>query len=516
MNFQRKKNFYTRKPNIAKLQEKAYSAKTVFLTGGGSGGHVVPVIGIIRKLQRVTNDSLDLVFIGRKQGIERSLLESFVDVYKVLPAGKWRRYKWWHFFSPRNFRDMLHIISACFKAFAYLYPYRKRKGVCHATMFSTGGYVALPPSLMASLLGIPVLIHEQTSRVGLANRMSALLAKKVFLSFRSSKKFFPEKKCEWIGYPLSASIIHRRSTNIYSSKGDIWREENLLDKIPKNKKLLLVTGGGNGSKFINSLIVSNLKSLERNFFILHQTGREHLSEHLRHTSDCYLPVGFVFPQIFGELLYQANIVISRAGAGAVCECIYLNKKALFIPLEIAQRNEQYYNAKEASRVIDCLILREKEVVHKPLIDMLKPLFQPDKRTHEKPHYKDRPNQPASQNKRFLRQDRGMYYQNKDKNRLLLYQNQFKQASELITQNILGEIGISSERRYTNTKFDKNGGGYQHASSNHQRNKRNAPKKYIKRPPGSRGSSSYNNNNTSHTDTVKRNFTSRPKRKTEVL
>ncbi|BBM89019.1 UDP-N-acetylglucosamine--N-acetylmuramyl-(pentapeptide) pyrophosphoryl-undecaprenol N-acetylglucosamine transferase [Spirochaetota bacterium] len=336
--------------------------KTIILSGGGSGGHVTPLLSVLKeiKFRQYKNKVIEIVYIGRKHGIERSIFEQQVDTYFGIAAGKWRRY-----FSVKNLLTLFIIFQAVIQSLKLLYPYRKS-----ALLFHTGGYVALAPSIAAFMLNIPVYIHEQTSRAGLANRISALFAHKIFISFKNSRKYFSAHKTSWIGYPISKFFYS-------SSKTQRAIEENgqsYLGRVRTKKPLLLITGGGNGSAFINELVIRNLDALTKKYFVLHQVGRAHLDKFMAYSSDSYLAVGLVSPIEWVYLLRKAAVVIARSGAGTVSECIYLNKKVLFIPLEIAQRKEQYYNALEAKQYIRCLIASEKEVRKKSLPELITQLL----------------------------------------------------------------------------------------------------------------------------------------------
>ena len=125
--------------------------------------------------------------------------------------------------------------------------------------------------------------------------------------------------------------------------------------------MLLVMGGSMGSVFLNNIVKDALPALEKNFFVFHQVGRDHLEDFHKLKSKSYFPVGFVSGEIWIDLIRKADVVISRAGAGSVSECIYLKKKVIFIPLKIARKDEQFHNALEAKKYIDCMIIKEDEL-----------------------------------------------------------------------------------------------------------------------------------------------------------
>ncbi len=339
-----------------------------FLVGGGSGGHAVPLFSLIQYLKKngvsCLNNSLDaplktnlnLIALGRKEGIERQLLEKEVNKYIEIPAAKLRR--------NLNVKTIIANIKDGFNLIkAFYLSYKKMKAIKKAgsknILFSTGGFVALPPMIVAYFLKIPVFMHEQTTRIGLANYLGHFFAKLIFLSFDDSLKYYPAKKSIVMGYPLR----------------DMFFRDGFFDVKPDNKKIvkkpslktILITGGGNGSKLINRWVKKNISNLVKKYKIIHQTGIAEFSdfqqvkETLATNRANYTPMSFFVGEEWVKNLSKADLIISRSGAGIVSECIFLNKKAIFIPLKIAQKNEQYHNARAAEREIPSLIIQEDEL-----------------------------------------------------------------------------------------------------------------------------------------------------------
>ncbi len=337
----------------------------------------MPALAIFKelRLKKQQNTSLEIIYIGRHRGIERNIFERQVDVYIPVSAEKWRRY-----FSFRNFLTGFIAVQAFFQALKCLYPYRKR-----ALFMHTGGYVGLMPALAAALLRIPVYLHEQTSRAGLANKIAAPFAKRIFISFKSSAPFFPAKKTLWTGYPISKLFYSEGKSQRMGAEAAV----EFLDKVPDKQPLLLITGGSNGSAFINAQVKADLAELCRHYFVFHQVGRAHLDQFMSLTSDSYLPVGLISPAEWAYIMRRAEIIVARAGAGTVSECIYLNKRVLFFPLAIAQRQEQLCNAREAENFLTCKIVPEKAAHTKTLSAHVRELAAlPAVSTVENADYKD--------------------------------------------------------------------------------------------------------------------------------
>lgn len=330
--------------------------KTIIFTGGGSGGHVMPALTLIESL--VKNNQYKIEYIGSHEGIEKSLVTARGISYTSITTGKLRRY-----LSFENLKDLFKVVKGIFESLFILVSYNRQ----NTLVFSTGGFVSVPVVIAAKLTGKPVYIHEQTSQVGLANKIASFFAEKVFISFDVSKNFFPKHKTFLSGYPLREECFN---SNVKSESFENIKFSEL------EKPLLFVTGGGNGSKLINDLIKSNLESLKRKYFIIHQVGKNYIDEYSKLKSNDYIPLAFINSGMI-DLYKSAEAIISRAGAGTVCELIALNKPSILIPLKIAQKNEQFHNAKEAEKKINSVVIEEKDLEGLNLTEELGKLSLPN-------------------------------------------------------------------------------------------------------------------------------------------
>tara|TARA_R110000868_G_scaffold103710_2_gene285416 strand:+ start:4908 stop:5954 length:1047 start_codon:yes stop_codon:yes gene_type:complete len=312
--------------------------KHIVFSGGGSGGHVVPALTLIKELSQ---HGISVSYIGSQNGIERKLVGEYHLPYYPIATGKLRRY-----FSLQNFIDPLKIIWGFLQALCLLLPLKRKTTL----VFSTGGFVSVPVVAAARLLGFKVFIHEQTSRVGLANRIAGKLAHKVFISFESSKQFFPRSKVVLSGYPVRSECFVPNLTHTFVSGID-------LQKI--DRPIMFITGGGNGSLLLNQAVKDELTELTTKYFVIHQVGSNFIQEYKKLESENYKPVAFIGEGMI-DLFKKADLVLSRAGAGTVCELIALGKASVFIPLKIAQFNEQWHNAMEAKDKLGSLVISEDD------------------------------------------------------------------------------------------------------------------------------------------------------------
>ena len=316
------------------------SKKTLVFTGGGSGGHVMPALTILKSVNQ--NSEYDVHYVGGISSIERELVKDYTLTYHPIHTGKLRRY-----ISKENLKDVFRIFIGLYDAFKVLWKFSRK----NTLIFSTGGFVCVPVVIAAKLQRKKVFIHEQTSRVGLANKICSIFADRVFISFEDSFKYFDEDKTFYSGYPLRQEC--------YSEEVEpVTINGRLLNS--STKPILFVTGGGNGAQLINKLIQSNFKILAERYLIVHQTGKAFFSEYDKLKHPDYIPLPFIGPEMI-QLFKLATVTVSRSGAGTVCELIAVGKKSIYVPLKIAQKNEQFFNALEAHKKLGSLIIEEKEL-----------------------------------------------------------------------------------------------------------------------------------------------------------
>ncbi|WP_412471986.1 UDP-N-acetylglucosamine--N-acetylmuramyl-(pentapeptide) pyrophosphoryl-undecaprenol N-acetylglucosamine transferase [Halobacteriovorax sp. RT-1-4] len=323
--------------------------KAVVFTGGGSGGHVVPALTLIDKLKE---DSVRIYYIGSYTGIESKLTKGKVDRYIGVSTGKLRRYLDW-----QNITDIFRLMIGLIQCFYYLAHIRLRAN----TIVSMGGFVSVPTVVAGKLLGYKIIVHEQTSRVGLANKIASLFAHRVFVSFKDSLKYFPQKIVRYSGYPVRDEF---KTTQL---KTRTFKGIELKDS---DAPIFFITGGGNGSKLLNDKIKENLGSLTKQFVVIHQVGSQYIEEYKSLESSRYFPVAFLGDEM-PDLMKAAKYIISRSGAGTVAELIAIGKPSLYIPLKIAQKNEQYHNAMEANRLLGSIVITEDEFGRCDLLEEIK-------------------------------------------------------------------------------------------------------------------------------------------------
>jgi len=196
-------------------------------------------------------------------------------------------------------------------------------------IFSKGGFVGLPVSVISKKLNIPFILHESDYSMGLSNKIAQKYAKKVLTTFSNTKTKYPEKTI-CVGSPIRNEL----------KKGDKEKVKN-KNKLDKNKKNILVIGGSQGAKFFNTFFIENAKKLCINYNIILITGKQDIINDK-------LPQNFIKEKNVNNIqdYYNlADIVITRGGANVLFELLYVNKPMLIIPLPTSNsRGDQIQNA----------------------------------------------------------------------------------------------------------------------------------------------------------------------------
>lgn len=323
--------------------------KKIVLTGGGTAGHVTPNIALIPYLKE---QGYEIHYIGSKDGIEKQLIEGLGIPYYAISTGKLRRY-----LSLKNVSDPFRVIKGAFEARSVL----KKTGP--DVVFSKGGFVAVPVVIAADMLKIPSIIHESDMTPGLANKMCIPRAKKVCCNFPETAKYLPAKKAVVTGTPIRPQLL----------SGDPEKGRALCG-FTDRKPVVLVIGGSLGSVAINNAIREGLSPLMDKYQIIHICGKGNLEPSLSHVNG-YVQFEYVDKEL-PDLFAAADMMVSRAGANAICEIAALAKPNLLIPLSAeASRGDQLLNAASYEKQGFSMVLQEKEVTTKTLLSCLDELYK---------------------------------------------------------------------------------------------------------------------------------------------
>jgi len=322
--------------------------KHIVLTGGGTAGHVTPNIAMIPRLQEL---GYTISYIGSYDGIERKLIEDFQIPYYGIASGKLRRY-----FDPKNFSDPIKVLKGYFQARKLL------KKLKPDIVFSKGGFVTVPVVMAAKHRSIPAIIHESDMTPGLANRLCLPSAKKVCCNFPETVSLLPADKAVLTGTPIRQELL--------SGNPNAARE---FTGLKADKPVILIVGGSLGSVVVNDAIRKILPTLLKDFQIIHLCGKDKLDESLLNTTG-YVQYEYIKEEL-ADLFALSDLVISRAGANAICEINALEKPNLLIPLSAkASRGDQILNARSFEQLGYSKVIEEDQLSDDLLIETINSLY----------------------------------------------------------------------------------------------------------------------------------------------
>ena len=322
--------------------------KKIVLTGGGTAGHVTPNLALLPSLKAA---GYEITYMGSYDGIEKKLIGDFDIPYVGISTGKFRRY-----FDPKNFTDPFRVIKGFSEAKKFLKQYRPD------VVFSKGGFVSVPVVRAAAVLGIPCVIHESDMTPGLANKLCIPVAKKVCCNFPETLKLLPENKAVLTGSPIRAEL----------SQGNKLAGLNMCG-FSANKPVIMVIGGSLGAANVNKAVREALPKLLKDFQVVHLCGKDKVDNLLLNTPG-YKQFEYIKAEL-KDLFAMADIVISRAGANAICELLALKKPNILIPLPAASsRGDQLLNAKSFEAQGFSIVINEDDLTTDLLVDRVFELY----------------------------------------------------------------------------------------------------------------------------------------------
>lgn len=322
--------------------------KRILLTGGGTAGHVTPNIALLPKLREL---GYEISYMGSYTGIEKQLIEECGVTYYGISSGKLRRY-----FDPKNFSDPFKVLKGCHEASKLL------KKLKPDVIFSKGGFVAVPVVLAARRRHIPVIIHESDLTPGLANKLCIPSARKVCCNFPETMEYLPKEKAVLSGCPIRQELL----------TGDAGKARSFTG-LTADKPVILVMGGSLGAAHVNDAVRSILPELLKEFQVIHLCGKGKLDESLQGL-DGYVQYEYIKAEL-KDLFALSDIVISRAGANAICELLALRKPTLLIPLGAeASRGDQILNARSFEKQGFSMVLEEAQITDEVLLQKVHELY----------------------------------------------------------------------------------------------------------------------------------------------
>ncbi len=331
------------------------------------GGHLSPALAFLQQI----SPKDEIIFIGKKYTFEgdKSLSLEYTTMQQErirffsLTTGRLQRR-----FTRHTFSSASKFPYGYLQALSILMRYRP------SVVVGFGGYLSVPVCLAARSLRIPVVIHEQTTKAGMANKLISRFAEKICLSWDSSFKYFPKKRSILTGNLIRNEIINMFDTVYKSQKKHI------------GKKVIYVTGGSSGSHAINLIIENSLEELLKKYIVIHQTGNnqqfkdferltEIKSKFSKDLAKNYELYEFIKPEKIADVYIRSDLIIGRCGGNTMTELLLLNKPCLLIPLENGQHGEQLENAIYLKNVGLAQILLQDEATKDVFVSLIEKIME---------------------------------------------------------------------------------------------------------------------------------------------
>ncbi len=317
--------------------------RRILLVGGGTGGHIYPLIAVARALKAQASD-VDVLMMGDGPILKRAATEAGIRFTSII-APKLRRYS-----SAGNFFDIFKIPIALIQSLWHLLIYMPD------AVFAKGGYTCAFPVLVARLYLIPVYLHESDSVPGLANRLLAKRSKLVFTAFASADESFTQlgRPTMLVGNPFRQELccVDRTAAHVAL-------------KLDPSKKTILIIGGSLGAVQLNELVLNSLVQLvQKGFQIIHQTGdknftdvKKAVEQYMAEGKDTYATLiaaqyrvyPFLDQDQLATVYGAADVAVTRGSANLLTELSSLGKPMIIVPLSGSANDHQVANAADLGR-----------------------------------------------------------------------------------------------------------------------------------------------------------------------
>lgn len=319
--------------------------------GGGSGGHVTPVVAVLSELHRLSDEPFSVRFVCDKafEAQARQIMAQAplpVDI-SVIQAGKLRRYhhfRWYNYLEHpsiivKNLIDGTKILTGIIQSLWLMW--RERPDV----VFAKGGYVCLPVGWAARLLRIPLVIHDSDARPGLTNRLLARFSDRIATGYPLENYTYDAYRSRYVGVPVRSDYQPVSADDMRSARERLG--------LPLDRPLILSFGGGLGSKVINDAVISAAENTAAYFVVI--AGKKHHQSAIDATAgaDNIRVYDFVTTEM-PDLLRAADIVVTRASATSLQELAALKKPIIAVParqLGDQARNAAVYHQAQAAIVL---------------------------------------------------------------------------------------------------------------------------------------------------------------------
>ena len=336
----------------------------ILFTGGGSGGHIYPIVAVARALRKKYGDSVKLSYLGPKDNFCKVVLAKEHIKVRTIMAGKMRRYA-----NPaaivQNVIDLLIKIPLGFLQSLFLLLFINPDAV-----FSKGGYGSFPVALAAWILRIPIFLQESDVVAGMAVKKTVRYASVIFTSFPETEGFLNRRTVP-LGNPVRAQIMDGSKEEAAKALG-----------LKGGRPLILIVGGSQGAQRINDKILDALAELLQSYEIIHIAGPRNIDQVSKESKimakpealEYYHPLGFAGEKVMADVYAAADLIVSRAGSGSIFEIAAMKKPGILIPLPEAAQNHQVKNAYAYARTGAALVMEEGNFTRHLFLEKINDLF----------------------------------------------------------------------------------------------------------------------------------------------
>ena len=337
----------------------------ILFTGGGTAGHIFPIIAIVRELRKMGSNA-EFFYAGPKDDFGEIIFSQEGIKIKWILAGKIRRYFNWKSVLQNLVDVLFKMPLGLLQSFFYVFT------SAPDLIFSKGGYGSVATVLAGQILQVPIILHESDVAPGLANRFVGRFADKIFVAFPVAQtEYFSEEKMIAVGNPMRVELLN----------GDAEKAKEYFD-LTGEKPIILVLGGSQGAQAVNDLILAILPQLLSDFEIIHQTGSKNeaqvkaeakvvIKEDLARR---YHLVGFLKEIELRDAFKACDLAVSRAGSGSIFEISACQKPSIIIPLSTSAQDHQLKNAYAYAQTKAAVVMEEANLTPRFFLEKIKSLF----------------------------------------------------------------------------------------------------------------------------------------------
>jgi len=342
--------------------------KKIVFTGGGTGGHIFPIIAVAEEMRK-RDLNLDLSYIGPSDFTSETFLTKAKIKTHYISSGKIRRYFSVGSFFANLIDVLINVPFGIFQAFLIMFF------IAPDVVFSKGGFGSVPVIIAAWVLRIPIFMHESDMTPGLANKLGSIFSEKVFVSFPIPEmEYFKKEKMIETGNPVRKIL----------AEGNRESAQKIFN-LTYEKPVILILGGSQGSERINDVILEMLPDMLKEFEVIHQTGlagwrrvkEESMAMIDKDLQRYYHPYFFLDEKELSSAYAAADCIVGRSGAGSIFEIALVKKPSILVPLSESAQNHQIKNAYSYAKGGACLVLEEGNFTHHFFLEKLRLLLKDD-------------------------------------------------------------------------------------------------------------------------------------------